>query len=414
MNNVHTKEIKFDKEWVESIDKAFDKVKKNVEVDGFRKGKVSKEIFLKNYGVESLYETAIDILLNKNRELYETYEDCVLETRPIIDIKDVDENSITIEFKYISEPTVTLGEYKNLGLKVPKVKVTDEDIEKEIKSILNELAEHVIVDKKIENGDTAVIDFAGTIDGEVLEGGTGFGHELEIGSNSFIPGFEEALIGLMTGEEKEVKLKFPDDYHAEDIKGKDVVFAVTIKEVKELKLPEMNEELFKDAGYEVKTEEEFKKLVKEDLIEEKTETAENEMVNEMFEKCITGMKVEINEEIIEEEISHIISEIEENIKAFGADIDTYCKAIGKDINALREESKSTAVSRLEMKYFLKAVAKEEKIEATKEEIDDKLVDYCEHFEQDIEKHKENAGLIKHIETSVIMEKTAEFLKENNK
>ena len=248
-----------------ALDKAFKKVSKDVQIPGFRKGKIPRGMFEKRFGVESLYQDAVDIVLP------EAYSKAIDETdifpiaQPEVDIEQIEKGKDLV-FTAIVEvkPEVTLGDYKGLEVEEESVEVTDEDVENEINTIRERHAELVVKeDGKVEDGDTAVIDFEGFLDGEAFEGGKGENHSLEIGSGSFIPGFEEKLIGKEAGEETEIEITFPEEYHAENLAGKDAVFKVKIHEIKSKELPELDDEFAKDVDDEVETLDELKKKKRE-------------------------------------------------------------------------------------------------------------------------------------------------------
>ena len=262
MKNVHEIEIKIEKDdWVKALDKSFEKAQKNVKVDGFRKGKVPRNIFEKKFGKEALYEEAINIVLPNAYD--KVFKENKLEPiiQPKIDVKDISENGITFMFKITTKPEVKIKKYTGLSVKKEKVKVTDEEVEHQIEHLREHYADMIIKDDNIENGDTAVIDFEGFVNGVAFDGGKGENYPLQIGSNTFIPGFEEQLIGHKANDEVDVNVTFPKDYASEDLKGKNAVFKVKIHEVKTKKLPEMDEEFFKDLGYDdVQTEEQLKDI----------------------------------------------------------------------------------------------------------------------------------------------------------
>ena len=243
--NVHEIEIKLNNEWEKCLDDAFKKKVKEVKVDGFRKGSCPKDIYIKKFGIESLYMDAVDeaVSIGYKKVLEDNKLNPIIE--PKVDVKNINEKEITFTFTIITKPEITLGKYKNLGIKKEEAKVTKEEIESEIKKMQDQMADLVIKEEGIiADGDTAVIDFKGTIDGTPLEGGSAENFSLEIGSKSFIPGFEEGLIGHKTGETVTLNLKFPKDY-VENLKDKDVTFEVKINEVKVRVLPEINEDFFK-------------------------------------------------------------------------------------------------------------------------------------------------------------------------
>ncbi len=237
------------KSWEAALDKAYKKKNREIKIEGFRKGTAPKSIYIKKFGIESLYMDAVDNVMDEayKKALDEAKITPVVE--PIVDISSINENEVKFKFTIISKPDVQLGEYKNLKIKKEKAKVTKEEIDAEIENLKNKLAEIAPKTKgKVEKGNTAVIDFEGTVDGKPLDGGKGENYPLEIGSNAFIPGFEDGLIGMKIGETKELNLKFPEDYVA-DLKGKDVTFKVTIREIKERIVPDLGEDFYQDLGY---------------------------------------------------------------------------------------------------------------------------------------------------------------------
>ena len=301
MKNVKTIKITVDGEsWQNCLDKAYDKKKKDIKVDGFRKGAVPKDIYIKKVGVETLFMDACDIAINERYESTLKEADVTLACEPTVNIESVDKDSCVIEFTFISKPEVTLGAYTKLGVKREEVKVTKEEIEHEINHIKEHMAEVVIKENgKIEEGNTAVIDFEGFVDGKKLEGGTGANYPLEIGSNTFIPGFESGLIGASVGETRELNLKFPENY-TEELKNKDVLFKVTVREIKERVMPEINKDFFEDLGIDgVDSIEKLEAHVKKDLEEHKKHEADDKYVDELLHIATDNMKVEINNEIID-------------------------------------------------------------------------------------------------------------------
>ena len=413
MKNVHETEIKFEKEWGASIDKAFKEVSKDLKIDGFRKGKITKEMYIAKFGIESLFNEAINILLNDNLEKVNHSDDVVSVVTPKIDVTEVDKDKITIKVTKISAPEVKLGEYKNLGITKEEVKVSAKEVTAEIENILKEHVDYVITDKEVKNGDIAVIDFSGEVDGEILEGGTGFDYELEIGSNSFIPGFEEKLIGAKTGEERILDLKFPMEYH-EHLKGKDVKFTVTIKEVKIKRLPEINKELFEDLGIEVETEEEFKKFVKGYIKEQKEQEAKKAFENAVFDKAVENMKVEINDEIIEEEVDIMRKDMEMYMSKQGMNLSDYLRMINYEESKFMDSLKADAVKKIKFTNLLKKVAEVEKIKYTDEEFNKYKEEYLnsEDFAY-LKGFNDQEKINSHIDFLLVMDKTQKFIVENN-
>jgi trigger factor len=368
--NVIVKEIKIDGEsWKKYLDDAFKKKNKEVKIDGFRKGNAPKDMFIKKFGIETLYMDAVDASVD------EAYQKVLKETKaipvcePKLDVKSINENEVVFEFTIITAPEVTLGEYKNLKIKKDAVKVTKEEIDSNIKALQTKYAEIKVKEDgaKVEVGDTAVIDFKGIVDGVELEGGSGENYPLEIGSNTFILGFEDGLVGLAVGDEKELNLKFPENY-TKELKNKDVTFKVKVNEIKTRVLPELNEDFYADLGYDdVKTKEELEVKVKESIKEKKTAEAEDKYAEECLEKAASNMKVDINDEIIDDEIHHMIHQFEDQLKMQGLNIEQYYEYTGMTHEKLHEKMEPEATKRIKYRYLLEKVAEVEKIEVTDEE-----------------------------------------------
>ena len=325
MKNVHEIEIKVEgKEWEDAITKSFNKNVQNVKVDGFRKGKVPRNIFEKKFGKESLYNDAIDFVLQEKYATVINDSKLIPIIQPTIDIKEIDDEKLVLTFRITTKPEVKVEKYTKLGVKKGEVKVTDEEVKSRINSLLEQYADIVIKDGKIENGDTAVIDFEGFKDGVAFDGGKGENYPLEIGSNTFIPGFEEQLIGLKAGDEKDIKVTFPEDYASEELKGQEAVFKIKVHEVKTKELPEMDEEFFKDLGYEgVETEEQLKDLVKADLEAKQEYELENKYVDDLLEEAAKHTVVDLPEELVHEEIHRMMHQYEENLKMQGITLDMF-------------------------------------------------------------------------------------------
>lgn len=412
MNNVEKilKEYKGE-EWTNAINKAYNKIKKDVNMDGFRKGNVPFDMFVKKNGYEPLYQDAIDIILNDeyNKVLEEAKNDPIVQ--PTIDIKAISKDSISIEYTIISRPEITLGEYKNLGIKKETVKVSKEEIADEIKHLQEHLAE--IIEKEdgtVEKGNTVVIDFEGFVDGKTFEGGKSENYPLEIGSNTFIPGFEDGLIGMKKGEEKDLKLKFPENY-TEELKGKDVVFKVKVNIIKERVLPEVNEDFFKDLGYnDIKTKEELETKVKEEIKKKKEQAADDKYINDCLEKAVSNMKVEINKEIIDDEVHRILSEVEEQLKRNGLTLEQYMQFTHQTHEDLHKQYEEPATNRVKQRLLLETIAEKEKFEVTKDDIDKRLEELAKYYGATKEEVLDGFGGTDAIKYDVKMRKALEVLK----
>ena len=400
-------------EWSNILKEAFNKKRKDIKMDGFRKGSVTYELFIKKIGIEALYQDAADIVIDKKYSEALKEADVEPVIQPTVDIAKIDKDGISVVFKFISKPEVKLGKYKDLGIKKETAKVTKKEIDEELDSLRNKFADIVIKENgEIVTGNTAVIDFKGVVDGKELEGGSGENYPLEIGSNTFIPGFEDALIGMKTGDTKDINLKFPENY-VENLKNKDVTFTVTIKEIKERVLPLINEDLYKDLGYDdVKTKEELEAKIKEHLLEHKNQDIENKYLDEILEKATSNMTVEINEEIIHDEIHRMINQYAEQLKMQGLTIEQYLEFTKSSMDDLEKGMHPEAEKRIKERYLLESVAEEEKIEVTEKEVEEDLERISKMYNVEKEEFIKMIGGKDMIKYDARMRKTLDFLKNN--
>ena len=414
MKNVHVKEVEIkDAEWTKILDAAFEKRNKDLKVDGFRKGKCPKNIYMQKFGVESLFMDAIDVAGGK------AYTDLLKESElipvcePKMDIKEIDKNHVIFEFTIITKPEVKLGKYKDLGIKKDAVKVTKAEIEEEVARISSRLAEIVVKENgKVVEGNTAVIDFVGYVDGKELEGGNGANYPLEIGSHTFIPGFEEGIIGMEVGEEKELNLTFPESYTPE-LANKDVKFQVVVREIKERVLPELNKDFYEDLGYkDIETEEQFKAEVKKELTARKEEEVKNKYVDEVLEAASKNLKVEINPEIIEEEVSRMISQFAEQMRMQGISLDQYFQFTGSNEADMRKQMEPEATKRVTYRYLIEEVAEAEKIEVSDDEANEEADKYAEGYGISKEEFLSHFGGLDVVKYDIKMRKALEILSEN--
>ena len=413
-SNVKEFEIKLDDKWKEAIDKSFKKKVKEVKIDGFRKGACPKDVYIKKFGIESLYMDAVDFAINDAyKKLLEDNKDLTPAVEPKVDVTGISDSNIIFKFTIIDRPEVTLGEYTNLKVKKEKAKVTNEEIDAEVKKLQDQMADLVVKEKgKIVKGNTAVIDFKGYVDGKALDGGSGENFPLEIGSGSFIPGFEEGLIGHSTGETVTLNLKFPENYTAA-LKNKDVKFDVTINEVKERIVPEVNEDFFKDLGYEnVKTIDDLKKEIKKYLEDEKNKSLEDEYTEKCLEKAAENMKVEINEEIIDDEVHHMIHDYEKQLKMQGLDINKYFEITGQTHEDLHKNMEPEATKRIKYRYLIEEVAKKEKIEFTQKEVEKEAKTMADNYGITVEELINAYGTLDIVKYDMKMHKAIEIIKAN--
>lgn len=382
MKNVHEIEIKIEgKEWENCLDKSFKKRNKETKIDGFRKGAAPKEMYLKKFGIESLYMDAVDDAVSIAYDKVMKDNKLVPVIEPKLDVKTIDEKSVTFTFTIITKPEIKLGAYKDLKIKKETAKVTKEEIQEEIENLRSKFAEITVKEdgQKIADKDTAVINFKGYVDSKELEGGSGESFPLEIGSNTFIPGFESGLIGLKKGDKKTLELKFPENY-AQDLGGKDVTFDVEIMEIKTRVLPEINEEFFKDLGYDkVTTKDELEKEVEKVIKERKEKEIDDQYLESCLEKAAENMTIELNKEILDDEVHRMIHQFEDQLKMQGLTLEQYAQFTGITHEKLHEQMEPEATKRVKYRYLLEEVAEVEKIDFKDEEVEKKATEMAENY-----------------------------------
>ena len=392
--NVKEITIKIEGEkWESAIDKAFKKAINKVKVDGFRKGKVPKEIFIKKYGVESLFmdaseyciEDAYQQLLNENKDLE-------IVAQPSVDIKSVDEKYIEYVFSITVRPEFKLGKYKNLDVQKETVSVSEEEIKQAIDNMREQYKENIIKDGAVAEGDIAIIDFEGFKDGVPFEGGKSENYSLQIGSNTFIPGFEEQLIGMKVGEEKEINVTFPDDYHAEELKGQPALFKVKVNEIKEVKLPELDKDFFDDLGMEgIDSEEALKKQVTENIEARKEQETENKYIDELLEAIAKETDIDIPDNMVDEEAHRMVHQFADHIAMQGISIDQFYKLTKSSEEDLKEKYKDEALKRVKNRLIIDEIIKVENIKVTEKEIDSKIEEIANKYNMTKEEVIKNYG-----------------------
>ena len=403
------------KEWKEALDKAFKKANKTAKIDGFRPGKAPKEVFIKKYGKASLYMDAADGAADlAYQKMLKDYKDDVAElvARPEIALKDVDDNKITFIFTLTLRPTVKLGKYTGLGIKKDEVKASEEEIAGAIEHMRERYAEDVIKEGKIENGDIAVIDFEGFVDGVPFDGGKSENYSLKIGSGTFIPGFEEQLIGLKSGDEKDVKVKFPEDYHADDLKGKDALFKVKVHEVKEVKIPELDKDFFDDLGMEgITTKEELEAQISENIIVQKESQAENKYYDDLLEAAAKNVEVDIPEAMISEELDRMVGQYSDHLRMQGITLEQFYKFTNSDEAALKDQMRPEAIKRITYRLMLEEIVKKEKIEIDDKEAQEEAKKLAEKYQMKEEEFLKTFGGIDIVKYDMRMRKAMEILKK---
>lgn len=361
------------KEWKDCLKETFEKKRKDIKMDGFRKGQVPYDIYVKKAGVETLYMDAVDMAVDMlYAKLLSDPKTITPAATPAIDIKDIGHDHIEVEFTLVASPKVELGKYKKLGIKKDKVEVTDDEVEHELGHLKEQFVEVKSLDDKAEarEGDVVVIDFEGFKDGVAFKGGKGEDYSLEIGSHTFIPGFEEALIGLKKGDKKDVNVVFPENYHSDELKGQPVVFKVEVKEVKERVFPEFDKEFFADLNVGgVESLDDLKKYIKENKEAEKTKQLEDEYLFKCLDKVVEGAKFEIPEEMTEDETNRLVREFSEKLQYQGLKLEDYLKYCNTNLDNFKVTLKDEANKRIGYRLIMDAVVEAEKLEVTDEELE---------------------------------------------
>ncbi|WP_077299248.1 trigger factor [Virgibacillus pantothenticus] len=404
-------------EFDKALDQAFKKVAKDVQIPGFRKGKIPRGLFEKRFGVEALYQDAVDIVLPT--AYMQAVDEAGIEPvdQPDIDIESIGKGEpLVFTAKVTVKPEVKLGEYKGLEVEEETVEVTDEDVMHDLEHQREHHAELVVKeDGEIEEGDTAVIDFEGFVDGEAFEGGKAENHSLEIGSGQFIPGFEEQLIGKKPGEEVEVNVTFPEDYHAEDLAGKEATFKVTIHEVKFKELPELDDEFAKDLDDEVETLEELKAKKKEQLLEQKKQDADNKKRETLVEKASENTEIDIPDAMVETELDQMVQEFEQRLQMQGMTLEMYTQFSGQDKDGLKEQMREDAEKRVKTNLTLDAIAETEELEASDEDVEAELDKMAEMYGAEKEQIRQMlGGNAEALKNDLKKRKAIDFLVEQSK
>jgi len=415
---VLTVEVEADK-FSAALDKAFKKVVAKVNVPGFRKGKVPRAIFEKRFGVESLYQDAVDILLP------EAYSEAVKESgitpvdTPEIDIVQIEKGQ---PFKFTAtvdvKPEVELGEYKGIEVEDQAVFVSEEDVNAELKKMQERHAELVVLEEgePAQEGDTAIIDFEGFKDGVAFPGGKGEDHSLVLGSGSFIPGFEEQVIGMKKGEEKEINVTFPEEYHSEELAGQAAVFKVKVGDIKRKVLPELDDEFAKDVS-EFDTLDELKKDIEATLLKRKEEERKRYIENTVVTKAAEAAQVEIPQGMIRAEVDNMLRDYDLRLRQQGLNLDLYYQFTGQTEEQLREQMKADAEIRVRNFLVLEAIAKAENLTVTDEEFEEELAKLAEMYQRSVDEIRAiftANGTLDDFRSDLLTRKSVQFLVDNSK
>ena len=398
-----------------AIKKVYFQNAKYFNIPGFRKGKAPMNIVEKYYGAQIFYEDAF------NEVATEAYDESLAEnkieavSRPEVDIIQMEKGKDVIFTAVVqTKPEVELGKYKGIEISKIEYTVKDEDIEHE----LGHMQEHnsrliTVDDRPLENGDTATIDFEGFVDGVAFEGGKAEGHELEIGSGAFIPGFEDQLVGMKIDEDKEIKVTFPKEYFSKDLAGKEATFKVKLHEIKKKELPELDDEFAKDVS-EFDTLDELKKSIKEKLEKNNEQRAKYETEDAAIKAVCEKAKLDIPSGMIDLEIDNMLKDFEQRLSYQGLNLEQYLKMIGRTEEEMRKEYEPQAIEAIKSRLVLEAIIKAEKIEASEEEIKAKMEEMAKNYGKKVEELSENENLKNYLEEGIKSEKALEFIVENAK
>jgi trigger factor len=403
------------KEWKDCLKEAYKKKKKDVRIDGFRKGQVPYDVYVKKVGEEALYMDAVDDAVDKlYARLVKDEKTIIPAATPDVSIKNIGKDGLEVEFTLVGRPEVKLGKYKKLGVKKEKVEVTKEEIEHELGHIKEQFVEVKTLDDgvKIKEGMVAVIDFEGFLNGTPFQGGKGEDYSLEIGSHTFIPGFEEALVGLKKGDKKDVKVTFPENYHSEELKGKPVVFKVVIKEVKERVFPEFNKEFFEDLNVGgVESLDDLKHYIEENLKAEKEHQLEDDYLFKCLDEVVKNSKFDIPEEMTNDEVNRLVREFSEKLQYQGLRLEDYLKYTNSNLDDFKGTLKDEANRRVGYRLVMDAVADKEKLEVSDEELEKGLEEAAKQYQmsrEDFEKEIKDKELFKY---DLLMKKAMKVVTE---
>ena len=414
--NKHEVTVKIDGDaWKNAIDKVFAKKQKTVKVDGFRQGKVPRNIYEKKFGKESLYLDAADAVLQDAYAKAMDDSKLVPVVQPEVTLKNIGEEGVEFTFKIITKPEVKVNKYKGLNIKQEEVEVTDEEINHELSHLLERYTELVTKDGEVKNGDVAIIDFEGFKDGEAFDGGKGENYSLEIGSNTFIPGFEEQVIGMKAGDEKDLNVTFPEDYGAKDLAGAPVVFKVKVNEVKEKKTRELDEDFFEDLGMEgIDSEDKLKAEIKESIKAQKEMDAENKYVDSLLEGVSKNVEVDIPEEMVNEEVDRLMGRFAEQMKMQGISLDLYYQFTGSNEEQLRSQMEKEAFNNVLYRLMIEEIQQIEKIVVSDEDAEKEAEELAKKYQMDKEDFLNQFGGLEMVKYDLEVRKVIELLKELNK
>ncbi|MDF9824114.1 trigger factor [Breznakia sp. PF5-3] len=399
--------------WLEAQKKAFKKLAKDIEVKGFRKGQVPESVAKKQISEQSILMEAIDEVAGHALQEGIEKHDLWIIARPELGVDEITKEAVMLKFNVTVKPEVKLGEYKGLDIKKDKVSVTAKEVNEQLEQLQARFSELVVKeDGVVKNGDTAVIDFEGFKDGVAFEGGKGENYPLEIGSGSFIPGFEEQLIGMKADEEKDLDITFPENYGAEDLAGKAVVFKVKIHEIKEKVLPEVNDDLIKDAEVkDVETVEDYKKYVKNNLKEQKENEVQTKFENDLLTKLVENAEVVIPQVMIDDEVSQMMNDFAQRLAGQGFNQEQYFQMTGTTAEQLQEQMQPEAKTKVNVRLVLDKIAEVEKVEISEKDVEVEYENIANRYGMEVSKVKEAIN-VDALNYDLRLQKAVEIVKDS--
>ena len=403
------------KEWSDSVDKAYQKNKAKYTVQGFRKGHAPRNVIEKTYGQMVFVQDALDdVFYLSYSQILREHEDIKPYEAPRMDIKKLDDTGIEIVLEIPSTPEFTLGEYKGLELKKDVKEVTDEQVKTAIDRELMRGSRLVETNKPVKNDDTVTLDFEGFIDGKAFEGGKAEKYQLKIGSHSFIDTFEDQLIGLSVGDEKDVNVTFPSEYHQADLAGKPAVFKVKIHNVRERIMPELNDEFVQNSS-EFDTVEQYTNSIRERLVNQANESAEIEVDNRLLDMIVEGTMLTLPEGMVKAEADRMIRGMEQQLAYYGLNLEGYATQVGKTVDELKADQRMVAERQVKGRLVLEKLLRTENIDITESDIDAKLEEMANMQGVKLDEYKKNVGNdgINQIANELLMKKLLDFLRQNN-
>lgn len=391
-------------EWEKYIKDTYEKNKFKYSVEGFRKGKVPMSVLINRYGKSFFFEDALDDAMDKAYGEVIEKENLHVIASPDVELKSLGEDGTKFVITVIVKPEFELGQYKGLTFEKEQVTVSDEEVTAEMDRVRESRARMVEKDTPAENGDTVIIDYSGSIDGVKFDGGTAEKQSLELGSGTFIPGFEDQVLGMKKEEQKDIEVTFPEDYGSKDLAGKKAVFAITVHEVQKKELPELDDEFVKDIDDELNTVDEWKEKIKAQILDTKAKNAEVKLENAIVEKVAENTEIEIPDAMIEEELDYRIQDFENNLKQYGLKMNDYLKYTNSSVEKMKEEQRDEAVRNVKIRLVLEEICKKENLTVTPEEIQSKI--------QGIDE-KQMQQAVNYYANKLLTDKLLTFLKENN-